>query len=126
MIDGLKITGVWLSYPAACRILEQAVTAGSHGIGYWAQVRDHKRSERYRGLIMLQIEDVVGAVEGEEPKRYTLRPLAIRKAVTRMLMDPHGTESACWNDRLVGDCDTDGPLCDAIVQVACFGKILYA
>lgn len=121
-MEGLKITGITLTPEACFYILTSA--CGSSGIVYWAKGRQIRHTKK--GLVRsVQIMDMEGADEGEEPKRYTIGAAEIRKAVERMLVDPDSTDSVGWAARLVIEDGADGPLSDAIVQVACFGKVLY-
>lgn len=125
-MEGLHIRTIALEPKAAARILTTAIDAGIYGIGGWASVVGALRTEigDKRHVVMVTLEDFEGAEEGQDPKKYQLDLDKIEKAVRRMLADPAGTDSDGWGNRLISD-DVDGALADAIVQVACFGKVIY-
>ena len=124
-MEGLQIQKTSLTPEAACRVLETAVEAGhTYGIGYWADIVAVQR-----GRVVVTDETVIGlAVKDREGngKCYRLNAGHVERAVSKMLADPKKTESDGWTDALLTQEYPDGPLSDAIVQVACFGKIVYA
>lgn len=128
MLDGLTITGVALAERAASDILQTGVDAGhTHGFGYWGQLKDIKErilrpvTDAGQSLCELTIMDV----EADEPKTYVVDIAAVQLAVIKMITDPAGTDSAGWTRSFFDDDGLDGPLADAIIQVACFGKVIY-
>lgn len=125
-MEGLQITGTTTTKKAQRYVMTSAIEAGhTHGIGYWAVVKGVKRSKDglIRSILLIDCGD-----EAETPKskRYLLVGSDIDRAVNKMLRDPEGTESQGWASRLLLDDSVDGPLADAIIQVACFGKVTYA
>lgn len=120
-MEGLKITGTSLTTEAAEHIMTTAVEAGNHGISYWATVeKTNRRIGGNQMITRLWIKDV----EADKPKKFSVSVAKVALAVSRMLCDPERTDSAGWTRRLMDD-DLDGPLADAIVQVACHGKVIY-
>lgn len=125
MMTGLAITGVALTEQAASDILQTGVDAGhTYGFGYWGELK----SCRSRVLKMKQSQQLceltIVDVEADERKTYIVALHDVQLAVIKMLTDPAGTESASWMHRFFDD-GVDGPFADAIIQVACFGKVLY-
>lgn len=144
MIEGLTITGAAMTLEARTRVLETALDAGyTHGIGYWAEVvkikyYEHDKPESGIGALCLHDHEgggvpdltILGSNNAiKTPKcphgQLWLNGDHIQRAVERMLMDPKGTDSEGWTDALMTYDAEDGPLADAIVQVACFGKVIY-
>lgn len=114
---GVKITGANTTTEACVDVLETAVSAGTiHGIGYWARVEDLE----LQNFPCLTLTDI----EADEEKQFKLTPVEIADAINKMLMDPKGTDSNSVA-RLLDNNHVDGPLADAIVQVACYGKVIY-
>jgi hypothetical protein len=130
MMEGLKITGVTLTPQAASDILQTGVDAGlTHGFGYWGELKSMAELVSIDGgphlLSLLVIVDHEGAEEGKDPKTFHVDLGAVQRAVGLMLMDPGATQSEGWTSRLLDDSGPDGPLADAIIQVACHGKVIY-
>lgn len=141
MMEGLKITGASLTLDARCRVLETAVDAGAtFGIGYWANVLQEKHleldGEKRVGWVL--IEDHEGAGETDATPDSRLRTAAdrspgrigintdnIEHAVAAMLADPEGCGCGGVIAQFLNSDGLDGPLADCIVQVACFGKVIY-
>lgn len=125
-MDGLKILKIALPEDEALHVLETAVNAGyTYGIGYWANadlitgIGDDK-------VMALKIEEREEESSETIASRHKLTARSVRRAIEAMLRDPKGTESDGWTQRLLDGEYVDGPLSDAIIQVACFGKIKYA
>lgn len=122
-MDGLAITAVKMSLDARCRVMETAIEAGPvHGIGYWAEVKQTKRLE-------LDGEDRIGAmrikdIEDENGRTFWINGENIEKAVQQMLADPQTRGCGGVISQMLTD-GLDGPLADCIVQVACFGEVVY-
>jgi hypothetical protein len=138
-MEGLKIERTSLTPQAASDIIETAVNAGSHGIGYWARVLkvQHIKDPNTPGQ-MLNASIVFEDMEGREPlrpgesdgawtkpKRCKVHINDIGRAVGAILRDPVKTQAKAFAGRIVEEDHVDGPLADAIVQVACFGKVIY-
>lgn len=123
-MEGLKITRIDLDPVAACRVLETAVEAGhTHGIGYWANV-----VSLVRGRVRVEEESILSiTVQDREGDGHCYRLNAghVERAVAKMLALPDRTESAGWTKALMQEDYPDGPLADAIIQVACFGRVIY-
>lgn len=131
MMEGLKITGVTITPQAASDILQTGVDAGhTHGFGYWGELTEARYSDSPPTTNSLMtgitIVDHEGAESGKPPKTYVVDFDAVQRAVSLMLTSPKASDSAGWTHRLLDDSGPDGPLADAIIQVACFGRILYA
>lgn len=137
MIDGLRITGIAMTPDAKCGVMETAFDAGfTHGIGYWADIITIKEIEvdgkkRFGAMLIrdreaggkpdLTILGLNNAIDGN----LWLNGEVIERAVARILEDPVGTDSAGCAENLFSYDNPDGPLADCIIQVACFGKIIY-
>lgn len=124
-MEGLKIRSVTVTPQACMDILTTGIEAGpTYGIGYWAEVRALHRTKK-GDIVSAQLLDREGAPEGEEPERHSVTLDSIAKALSAMLRDPVKTDSGTWGQRIILDDGLDGPLADAIIQVACFGKVIY-
>lgn len=150
-MEGLKILTIDVTAQALSTVLETALDAGhTHGIGYWARVeatacvmleggKDGKREERIAWARLFDHQGA-GATDSAHDSAYRQQPgqyldvkpgfvvvnvLHIKRAIEAMLRDPEGTASKGWTHRIVSEEYPDGPLADAIVQVACFGKVIY-
>lgn len=140
-MEGLKIEKVTLDTSAAQNVLETAVNAGvTYGIGYWAEILEARETipvsnGRMNALVIREIdprpdspidEAMLGAGNVQADGTIVVTADAIARAVERMLMDPKGTEANdCALSLLVSEWP-DGALADCIIQVACFGKLVYA
>lgn len=137
-MEGLTVTRTHLTPRAASDIIQTAVDAGNHGIGYWARVlkvqhaRDAASGETLNAAIVF--EDLEGreplkpgTSDGAwtKPKRCKVHATDIARAMTRILADPAGTGAGKVAGRIVTEMFVDGPTADVIMQVACFGKVLY-
>lgn len=149
MIGGLKIERISMTSDARLRVMETAVDAGyTHGIGYWADIKkiknltlvDKPDEQRIGAMMILDREGggepdltilgrnnalIPGGGQGKGGQLW-LNGATIEKAVSRMLCDPQGTETEGWTAALLDYEYEDGPLADVIIQVACFGKVVYA
>lgn len=115
-MEGLSVERILMSADACWDILETACDAGSHGIGYWAKpLKLERRSENDMVLVLKDLE-------ADKPTMHTISASEIRTAVLTILRNPQGTG---WAERILGQDHPDGPMADAIVQVACFGKVVY-
>lgn len=124
MLDGLKITGVALTTEGAIDIIESAINAGhTYGFGYWG-VASRVRTNDKR-VVAYDITEHEPYTNEEKARTRKVNTAEIKDAVRQMLIDPKGTESEAWTHRLLDDSGIDGPLAEAIVQVACFGKVIY-
>lgn len=117
---GVRIVSATATSEACKDVLVTAVTAGKiHGIGYWAEVE-----ELIEGPLPVLI---INDFEMDEPKKqFKLTVVEIADAINKILTDPKGTDAEGWVQQLLHEDYVDGPLADAIVQVACHGKVLYA
>lgn len=123
-MDGLKVLRTSLTSDAAASILETA--CGSCGIGYWATLVECKRdSTEATDLEWILIEDEEGRVKGQRPRRFKITRAKIAKAVDAILKDPTATEALGSAEKIMSYDTADGPLADCIVQVACYGKVVY-
>jgi hypothetical protein len=143
-MEGLTILKTTLTSRAASNIIQTAVDAGQHGIGYWARVVKIHQSPALRDPNvtgepeMLNVAIVFDDMEGREPlkpgdpdgaaytkpRRCKVHATDIGKAVTKILRDPVGTGVGKQAGRILTEDYVDGPLADTIMQVACFGKSL--
>jgi hypothetical protein len=146
-MDGLKIVSIDVTLDALSNVMETAISAGhTHGIGYWAEVKHieyatlpKKPSEERVSFMVLRDVEGGGAAEATNTSPYRLQrgdpklkarevrvtTATIKAAIEKMLCDPDDADAKGWLDRLVSGDVPDGPLSDAIVQVACFGKVIY-
>jgi hypothetical protein len=143
-MEGLTILKTTLTSRAASNIIQTAVDAGQHGIGYWAKVIKIQQLPALRDPSMTGDPEMLNAaivfddMEGREPlapgssdgawtkpKRCKVHATDIGRAVTKILRDPVGTGAGKLAGRIVIDDYVDGPLADTIMQVACFGKVIY-
>lgn len=128
-MEGLRIVNVELSEEARSGVMVTALEAGTtYGIGYWATVItvDHATIEGKLIIRKLVLDDHEGAEKGKQPKRYTLDGESIRRAIQKMFAEPE--EAECGTKtlaQLLREDYPDGPASDIIIQVACFGKVLY-
>lgn len=118
-MEGLKITGIEVTAETCADIMATAVNAGVHGIGQWAYVRAALTGGESGRVILLRLTDV------ETGKKYNVDLDKVRQALAAMLMSPGSTNCEYLVGRIVSTQRADGPLADVIVQVACFGKVLY-
>lgn len=131
-MEGLKIVKTSLTKEVASDIMQTACDAGNHGIGQWAKVIRYGRAKaigigttgrKQDGpLEWILIEDF----EADDKPAHRVTRSKIAKAVDAILRDPQGTEAVGWAERLISYDTPDGPLADAIVQVACYGKVVYS
>jgi len=138
-MEGLLVTGATLSLDARSDVMETAIEAGHvHGIGYWADVQQTKdiEIEGKKRIGWMWIYDAEGGAEPDaapdspyfintdrKPGYVGINGEHIQRAVAKMLTDPELAKD--WAGRLLDDDGLDGPLADAIIQVACFGKLIY-
>lgn len=122
-MDGLFIRTVTITPDLASRVLETAIEAGhTHGIGYWADVeRVRRRADRIVALIVTD-RDEDDPAKGAQ---YDITIGKVAEAVEAILQDPAKCHARGFVKQLLTD-DLDGPLSDAIVQVACFGEVKYS
>lgn len=121
MIEGLSITGITLTPDACSDILETAVGAGyTYGFGYWAALTSVKKRAggRYAALTLHEHEGADGR------PRLTVTPTKLRAAVLAMLRYPERCHCRGLVRQLLDDDGLDGPLAEAIIQVACFGEVV--
>ena len=120
MMEGVKIKKLNVTRAAALHVIETVLGAGvTYGLGYWGEV---KRVER-RGL------GPVTAFVVTEHEAYDAKTPARTVRVTVAMIGPAIATLMNQSDggfvrRIAAD-EVDGPLCDAIVQVACFGEVIY-
>jgi hypothetical protein len=143
-MEGLTIYRTTLTSKAASDIIQTAIDAGQYGIGYWAKVIKVQQLPALRDPSvtgepeMLNAAIVFDDMEGREPlkpgesdgawtkpKRCKVHATDIGRAITKILRDPVGTGAGEMAARIVTEDYVDGPLADTIMQVACFGKVLY-
>lgn len=117
---GIRITGANTTTEACADVLETAVSAGyTHGIGYWADVESLEQNDAKMPMLILY--DTAADVK----KEFKITVVEIADAINKMLTNPKETDSLGWTERLLDTEHVDGPLADAIVQVACHGKVIY-
>lgn len=139
-MEGLKIQSVEVTADAAANVLETAVAAGhTFGIGYWASVTavdtfliEGSDRERYRSIKVYDHEgggktdaapDSVYALDGRRG-RVIITIEHVKKAIAKILEDEHAVDAPGSAARIIEN-DPDGALADVIIQVACFGKVIY-
>lgn len=139
MMDGLTIVQVNADVDLRSRVMETAIEAGHvHGMGYWGDVvkvyrGKGSRKGRIVGLLIRDREEA-GLTDADRDSLYITQKRAGREvwvhstdievAIQKMLRDPKGCQCQGLIRQLTTD-DLDGPLAEAIVQVACFGKVIY-
>jgi hypothetical protein len=150
-MEGLIIVTIDATPQALASVLETALDAGhTYGIGYWARVEETRteilvggkdsKSEERIAWVRLTDHQGAGASDatddsayrrqrkhwpGTKDGRVVINTDDIKRAIVKMLQDPKGTESGDWGARIVKEEYPDGPMADAIIQVACFGKVIY-
>lgn len=147
-MDGLKIAEIEVTLDALANVIETAIDAGhTHGIGYWARVEKIKQTEfagergkQRIGWVNLFDHQGAGETDSSDDSAYRqqrklypetkpgfvgINTENIKRAIAKILADPEGTDSADAAGRIIGGEYPDGPLADVIVQVACFGKVIY-
>lgn len=131
MLEGLTITGITLTPEACSDILETAIEAGhTYGFGYWAKllktdVSFAKRDAAF--FLAITIRETQGpATNPKLPGReFTVTHPMLQAAVLKMVQDPKGCGCRGLVPQLLGSDGLDGPIAEAIIQVACFGEVIY-
>lgn len=131
-MDGLTITGIIVTKDAARAILTTAVEAGhTHGFGYWGDARDVRRSAGGWVESLTVTEREVYGYEQTPHGSATRRTRAIQldsvqPAILAILKDG-GVACQCEGlaRRLLDPNGLDGPMADSIIQVICFGAVIY-
>lgn len=141
-MNSLIITGATLTPGAAGRIMETAINAGTtHGMGYWAEVRYvgmlevKPNTPKVIGFIHIREHEDSGeidrAVAGENngltsspqgQRVFTVNGETLKRAIVKIMSG--GEEFGDLAGNIVRD-EIDGPTAEAIIQVACFGKLVY-
>ena len=132
MLEGLTITGITLTPEACSDILETATEAGTtYGFGYWAKLlrvkEVAKQDELGTFVLSISIREIEGpAADPRLPgRKFTVTHPMLQAAVLKMLQNPKGCGCRGLVPQLLQDNGLDGPLAEAIIQVACFGEVLY-
>jgi len=120
MLDGLVIKRVELSEEACSDILETAIEAGhTYGFGYWADLLSVNGTCTDARTTAIRIKD------RDSGKRFTVSRAKLQAAILSMLQKPDFTGCRGIIGQLLQDDGLDGPLAEAIIQVACFGSVIY-
>lgn len=123
-MEGLKIQSTTLTTKAAAQILRTVLDAGhTHGLGYWGTVSNvRQKDEQVVSFVVQENEPYTGRKD-----RRTIRVSTgdVRAAVEQMMRDPKTCGCRGFMKQLMLEDYPDGPLSDAIVQVACFGSVIY-
>jgi hypothetical protein len=125
-VEGITIRQITVTTLAARNILQTAIEAGSYGCGAWAsRIFDVKR-DGDRRIVSAVIEWPEGDAGRTKGNRAKITDAEIKWAVQRTLQKPEevGIKSSKQLGRIIVG-EFDGPLAEAIVQVACFGKVIY-
>lgn len=122
-MEGLQIRSATVRRAAAANVLRVALAAGhTHGIGYWAGVTNvRRRGDQIESFDIVENEPQ----PGKQARQIRVTVAEIGPAVERMLQDPKGCGCRGVMKQLLVDDEVDGPLADVIIQVACFGKVIY-
>jgi hypothetical protein len=122
-MEGLTITAVRLTAEAASRVLQTVLDAGhTYGLGYWGEVSNVRmKNDR---IVSFDVTEHEPYTEQTEARRRRVTTAEIGPAVQRMLSDPEGCACRGVINQLLTD-SVDGPLADCIVQVVCFGAVIY-
>lgn len=136
-MEGLKITKTSAT-PELCRaILTTALDAGhTHGFGYWAETVDveYVKDGNEKGQVLrLRLhphddEKMIRRGRKTNPNQSGwIYPSEIAWALNRIMTEPKEADAVGWAAQmLTKDYEyPDGPLAEAILQVACFGKVIY-
>lgn len=125
-MDGLTITGVALTNDAAKSILSTALDAGTtFGFGYWGEASHIKRARNGEVTSMVITETEAYGGENPTPRVFKVHYLEVQRALLLILADGgKATDSGDTASKIVRD-EVDGPTAEAIVQVMCFGKVIY-
>lgn len=125
MLDGLTITGITLTPEACSDILETALEGHTCWFGYWGDLLSvvaHDASVDGRSAVRYK---AITVKEWDGGRQYTVTVSKVQKAVLAMLRDPKACACRGLLSQLLDDSGLDGPLAEAIVQVACFGEVIY-
>lgn len=110
---GVRVTSIDLAETDACDILTTAVSAGhTYGIGYWAIVQE---------LTDTTLTITERDTDGHTP--IVLKAADIKRAALALLAGNSGANG--FVKQLI-EWNIDGPLADALVQIACFGELKYS
>lgn len=130
-MEGLTIVRTNTTRDACCNVLDTALDAGhTHGIGYWAELTKPITTERVQESVSSRTRTTAITImdremEGKPGAEKRINVASIGRAIDAMLRDPKGTESEGWAKALLSEDVPDGPLADAIIQVAFHGKVIY-
>jgi hypothetical protein len=116
-----KITGIELTEQEARDILTTAVESGLYGIAYWAT--EHPGFDFWRDAETLDITRIKIVADNDkgETKTYDITTEKIKEAVAQIAQENGMPELVA--SILEEDVDSEGA--DIIVQVACFGQVIY-
>ena len=117
----VTIAGVVVTADFARNVLTTALEAGPvHGMLYWGDVRDVEYNDANEVVAFTAIEHE--AYDAKTPARTVRVTLAdVQPAILKLLSGP---KAGSYAARIFGD-EMDGPLAEEIVQVICFGDVLY-
>ena len=118
-MEGITVRLVQVTTLAARGILTTAFEAGQHGSAYWAHALKVQRKDNW--IWRVEIEDLEN-----KKNKHIITDAEIKIAVGRILSAPDECDyrnTAGLGRIIMGE--FDGPLADVIVQVACFGKVIY-
>lgn len=113
----VTITGTEVSLEQARTIIDTALMAGhTHGIGYWAHA---KKYDVETATLTLE------AYENDPVTMHTIGPKEIAQGILTMLQNPVKADVGGRTIGLIMSGDIDGPTADVIIQLACFGAVLF-
>ena len=121
MFEGIKILGVEVSHRACRLIMTTAVEGGLDGISYWANVKLLTRSQEDDLIEHFTLQDA----EGNLDKVYEVTNSSINVAVKRLICDPESCDLPSTPHGLMDQDHFDANVADLVIQVACFGKVIY-
>lgn len=118
-MEGMTVSGVRITREAAIRVIETVLDAGhTHGLGYWGKVSNVREKDGH--VVSFSVTEHEPYAEGQEARTRRVTTAEIGPAICRLMNQSNGG----WMKQLAAD-EIDGPLCDAIVQVACFDEVIY-
>lgn len=124
-MDGLTITDISLTNDAAKDVLTTALEAGNtFGFGYWGTASAIRRDRQGRVTSMVITEHEAYGHGSKKPRSVRVEFRSVQYAILRILEDggkatEYGAASKFLRDGI------DGPAAEAIIQVMCFGKVIY-
>jgi len=124
-VNGLTIKDITLTNDAAADLLTTALEAGhTHGFGYWGNA-DRVRWKGNKVTSMIITENEAYGYGHDVPRMFKVDYLKVQAALLLILADG-GVACECsgFVDQILTS-DIDGACAEAVIQVMCFGKVIY-